>query len=73
MDMLASPFLVDEEKERGKGRGKSTHPFTPAQELLNGITYDGWWRMRERKRKGGGKLPFWEKKMKTFEIYKASF
>jgi hypothetical protein len=43
--------------KRERERGKSIHPSTPSQELLNGISYSGWWRMRERKRKEG-KLAF---------------
>jgi hypothetical protein len=39
-------------EREGREGGKSIHPSTPAQGLLNGIPY-GWWRVRGGKRKGG--------------------
>jgi hypothetical protein len=51
-------MLAGGKREReGRERGKSIHPSSHAQGLLNGISYPGWWRMKEKKRKGG-KLPF---------------
>jgi hypothetical protein len=39
-------------KEReGREGGKSIHPSTPAQGLLNGIPYAGWWRVREEEKR----------------------
>jgi hypothetical protein len=56
------------ERERGKGKegGESIHPSTPIRQLLNGILYAGWWRVRQRKRKGGKLLPFWREKNENF-------
>jgi hypothetical protein len=54
-------MLIDRD---GKEGVKSIHPSTPAQELLNGITYTGWWRVSERQKKGG-KLSFWREKIKN--------
>jgi hypothetical protein len=42
--------MVERKEREG---GKSFHPSTSAQGLLNELPYAGWWRVRERKRKGG--------------------
>jgi hypothetical protein len=55
-------MLVGRKRER---EGKGGSPFIPQRQLLNRIPYAGWWRIRERKRKGG-KLPFWREKNKSF-------
>jgi hypothetical protein len=54
------------ERERGKGKegGESIHPSTPIRQLLNGILYAGWWRVRKRKGKVDS-CPF-RKKNKNF-------
>jgi hypothetical protein len=65
-------MLTGGKRER---EGKGENPFTSLPlhiGSLNGIPYAGWWRVRERKRKGG-KLPFWRKGKRAFEIHKASF
>jgi hypothetical protein len=50
MNMLAFPMLAGGKREKKRGWGKSIHLSTPSQEILNGIPYAGWWRVRERKR-----------------------
>jgi hypothetical protein len=53
------------ERERRKGR-EGIHPSLHLSlEIPNGIPYAGWWRVRERKTKGG-KLPFWKENTENF-------
>jgi hypothetical protein len=55
-------------EKRGKERGKSIHPSTPTEGLLNGISYAGWWRVREEK---GGQCPLVESEINS-KIFKVS-
>jgi hypothetical protein len=41
---------VEKERER-REEGKSIHPSTPTPELLNGIPYAGWWRVRNKEKR----------------------
>jgi hypothetical protein len=51
MNMFVCPMLAGRKRERGEG--ESIYPSTPAQGLLNGIPYDSWWRVRQKKREVG--------------------
>jgi hypothetical protein len=63
-------MLAGGKRNKERDGGEPIHPSTPAQGLLNGIPYAGWWRVRERKKKVG-KLPFWREKARAFEIHGA--
>jgi hypothetical protein len=42
-------MLAGGKRNKERDGGEPIHPSTPAQGLLNGIPYAGWWRVRERK------------------------
>jgi hypothetical protein len=59
------------DRDGRKGR-KSIHHSTSAQGLFSGIPYAGWWRGRERKRKGG-KIAFLEREQEFLRPIKHPF
>jgi hypothetical protein len=66
---LASLLPAGGKRER---EGKEEKPFTPSPRTRNGTPYAGWWRVRERKRKGG-KVPLQRERTRAFKIPYSSF
>jgi hypothetical protein len=57
-------------KREGREGGKSINPSTPAQGLLSGIPYAGWWRVRGKGREES--CPSGKRKTRAFEIHGVS-
>jgi hypothetical protein len=49
-------MLAGGKRERERRREESIHSSQPAQGLLNGIPYAGWWRKKEGEGKGRRKV-----------------